>query len=439
MRSLLIPLCAAAVAASFPIVSAAQDALSPPEQQLVRYVEVHNDDALAFLERVVNMNSGTMNFEGVREVGRVFSGELDALGFSTRWIDGESFGRAGHLLGERSGNGPHLLLIGHLDTVFEKESPFQKYERVNESTASGPGVVDMKGGNVIIIQSMKALAAAGVLEDMTITVIMTGDEERPGHPIAVGRKALIAAAEAADIVVAFENGDNDAATAVVARRGSTKWRLRVAGRPAHSSQIFREDIGAGAINEAARIINDFYEAMAGEKYLTFNAGVILGGTTVEYDTTLSRGSGFGKSNVIPQHVIVEGDLRTVTPEQLRDSKARMRKIVGQHLPHSSAEITFRDSYPPMAPTDGNKRLLGILDRVSRDLGLGPMTAVDPMKAGAADVSFTAGLVDMVIDGIGLVGDDCHAIGETADLRTLPTQTKKAAVLLYRLSQGAGSK
>jgi glutamate carboxypeptidase len=130
---------------------------------------------------------------------------------------------------------------------------------------------------------------------------------------------------------------------------------------------------------------------------------------------------------------VTGDLRTISPEQLASARKTMREIVANHLPHSTAEITFEDGYPPMAPTAGNRKLLSMYDKASQDLGFGPVVAVDPSRAGAADVSFVANLVPMVIDGIGLSGHDDHTDKETADLRKLPSQTKRAAVLMYRLS------
>ncbi len=433
-----------AVAAATAAHAAPQQPLSPTERQIVSYVDADNERGLVLLEQAVNVNSGTMNFAGVRQVGRIFRAELDALGFATRWVDGEPFQRAGHLVAVRSGErrqgpqGPHFLLIGHLDTVFERDSPFQRYELLDDSTARGPGVTDMKGGNVIIVQALKALDAVGALESMSITVVMTGDEERTGGPLDLARAALIEAAEVADFAIAFEDGDGDPRTAVVARRGFTGWELRVTGRPAHSSQIFRDDIGAGAIYEVARILNGFYERMAGERYLTFNPGLMLGGTSIDFDTAQARGIAFGKDNVIAEHAVVSGDLRTISIEQLEGTQAKMRAIVAEHLPHTSAELRFRQSYPPMAPTEGNERLLDLFDQVSLDLGFGPVTAVDPRAAGAADVSFTAGLVEMAIDGLGLMGSGGHTVGETADLRTLPMQTKRAAVLLYRLTRAEGA-
>jgi glutamate carboxypeptidase len=409
-------------------------ALDAVEQRIVAEVDRHNDAALALLEQVVNINSGTMNFAGVRRVGDIFRAELDALGFETQWIDGAPFQRAGHLVARRLGERTHLLLIGHLDTVFEADSPFQRFERVSATAARGPGIVDMKGGDVIIVHALKALKAVGALDRAAITVIMTGDEEDTGDPMEAARHALIEAARAADIAIGFENGSGDPRRAVIARRGFTGWELRVTARPAHSSQIFRETVGAGAIFEAARVLSGFYQRLSSEALLSFNPGVILGGTTVEFDAVQSRGAAFGKTNVVAERTVVAGDLRTISSEQLATAKQAMQAIARSSLPHTSSELVFADSYPPMAPTEGNRRLLQLYDQASRDLGTGPVDATDPRSAGAADVSFTAGLVEMAIDGIGQMGKDDHTVDETADLTTLPSQTKRAAVLMKRLIQ-----
>jgi glutamate carboxypeptidase len=409
------------------------------ERAIALAVDARSADALAVLENIVNINSGTMNFDGVREVGAVLRAELDALGFTTRWVDGTPFGRAGHLVAERSGTGPRLLVIGHLDTVFEPSSPFQRFERLNDATARGPGVIDMKGGDVIIVQALAALAAAGALDRMTIAVVMNGDEEHPGEPLAEARRALVDAAAGAIAAVGFEDGAGDPRTAITARRGAAFWTLRSTGTPAHSSQIFRDDVGPGAIFEAARVLEGFRTRLAGQPYLTFNPGVALGGTAVALDAPHNQGSASGKTNVVSKDMVVQGDLRTLSPEQLTAAKAAMREIVARPLPHTSSAIEIEDGYPPMAPTDGNRRLLALYDAVSRDLGTGPVTAVDPSKAGAADISFVAALVPMALDGIGLAGRDDHTDRETADLRMLPALTKRAAILLYRLGRGAGSR
>ncbi|HVS04054.1 MAG TPA: M20/M25/M40 family metallo-hydrolase, partial [Thermoanaerobaculia bacterium] len=411
----------------------AAEALSPAEQRLVEQIDARIDPALELLERTVNVNSGTMNFAGVREVGRLFAGEFEALGFATRWVEGAAFQRAGHLVATRAGDGPRVVLIGHLDTVFEPDSPFQRYERLSDTTARGPGVIDMKGGNVVMLEALRALAAVGALDRLHVTAVLHGDEEKSGDPLTAARADLRAAAEGALAAIGFEDGDGDPSTAVIARRGSSGWRLEVTGKPAHSSQIFRDEFGAGAIFEAARILDGFRQGLAGERDLTFNPGVILGGTEVELDSEQDRGVAFGKSNVIAERAVVEGDLRAVTPEQLERARAVMRQVAAASLPQTRAALTFDDGYPPMGASDGNRRLLALYDQASRDLGFGPVAAVDPRRAGAADVSFVAGLVEMALDGIGLMGDDGHTVDETADLTTLPSQAKRAALLLYRLA------
>jgi len=413
--------------------------LSPDERALAAHVDTHNAESLALLERVVNINSGTQNFDGVREVGRVFAAELERLGFHTQWVDGAAFKRAGHLVADHRRTGPRILLIGHLDTVFEKDSPFQKFERVDDHTARGPGIIDMKGGDVVMIGALKALQLAGVLERMNVIVVMTGDEEDSGEPLSAAREALVTAARGADIAIGFEDGPADPRLAVTARRGTMGWQVRVHGTPAHSSQIFREDIGYGAVYELARILNAFRERLAGEAHLTFNPGVVLGGTTVDFDPVQLRGSAFGKTNVVAEHAVASGDLRALSREQFDRARQTMAEIVAASLSHTSATITFDAGYPPMAPTEGNARLLAMYDQASRDLGLGTVTAVTPDRAGAADVSFVAGDVKTIIDGVGLMGHDDHTTQETADLSTLPSQTKRMAVLLYRIAKSGPPK
>lgn len=416
-----------------PAQSRRADSLSAVEHAIVRAVDQNNAEALSLLERLVNINSGSLNLTGVKAVGMELSREFDALGFTTTWLDGSAFERAGHLVAEHKGPGPRLLLIGHLDTVFEPSSPFQRFERIDDSTARGPGIIDMKGGDVIILYALKALKAAGLLDRLNVVVIYHGDEEKSGHPLELARAAITDAARTADYAIGFEDGAADPRSAVIARRSAGGWHLRVSGTAAHSSQIFRDSVGYGAIYEAARILDAFREQLAAQQYLTFSPGVALGGTLVTLDSTLTSGSAAGKSNVVAAHMDVSGDLRAISPEQLASAKATMRVIVAQNLPGTTATITFDDGYPPMAPTDGNRRLLAIYDTASRNLGLGPVVGVDPSRAGAADVSFAAPYVKGAIDGIGLSGHDDHSERETADLRMLAPLTRRAALLLLRLS------
>ena len=405
------------------------------EQRMIAWIDAHTENAIALLEETVNIGSGTMNHEGVRSVGVVMARELDALGLETEWVDmPPKMNRAGHLFARNEGQGKRFLLIGHLDTVFEADDDFQSYTRDGD-TARGPGVEDMKSGNVIIVYALKALAEIGALKNLAVVVAYTGDEESAGYPLSISRKDLIEAGIWADIAFGFESAmtfdDTDWAT--VARRSASYWTLEVTGKQAHSSEIFREDFGAGAINEAARILNAFYEEVRGEEHLSFNAGTIQGGTDVDYDDEQNRGQTFGKTNIVPRKVVVHGGIRTISQEQLERARAKMRAIVAENLPHTSASITFKDRYPAMSPTDGNRRLQTQLSEINELLGRGPMPALDPSRRGAADISFVAPYTD-ALAGLGAFGKGGHTPNESLDLTTMSLAIKRAAILIYRLGQ-----
>lgn len=408
--------------------------LSKTEEKIVKQVRLLNEESIDFLEKVVNINSGTLNLEGVKEVGDIFRNEFDAIGFDTHWIDmPEDMNRAGHLFASIKGTkGKRLLLIGHLDTVFEKNSPFQAFEQINDSMAYGPGANDMKGGDVIVLFALKALSKLNLLHKSTITVAFTGDEESTGKPLSISRKELIEAAKESDVALGFETatGFNNA---TIARRGASGWKVEVEGVRAHSSGVFSEHTGAGAIFEMSRILHRFYNEVRGEEYLTFNPGNLMGGTFVDYDAKASGGTVFGKTNVVAQKAIVHGGLRFISEEQKENARAKMRAIVAENLPQTKAKITFTDSYPAMRPTAGNQMVLDELNKISLALGQGGVSAYDPGRRGAADISFVADYVDG-LDGLGTMGRGAHTLQETVNLKTINDLIQRTALLIYRLTR-----
>lgn len=414
--------------------------LTSDEQSMLDWIDAHQDEAIALLAETVNIGSGTMNHAGVRAVGDVMASSMSDLDMAIEWIDMPTeMARAGHLVARKGGSGARFLLIGHLDTVFEADDSFQAFIREG-NVATGPGISDMKSGNVVLVYALKALNAIGALEDIPIAIVFTGDEEKPGKPLDVARKDLIDAGKWADIALGFEGAitTEGADWATVARRSSSSWILETTGTQAHSSAIFSESVGAGAINEAARILSRFYEDVRGDYGLTFNAGTIQGGTTVSYDPAQNRGSTFGKTNVVPSTATVHGGIRALTPEQLAASKESMRKIVDDHLPNTTASITFDDSYPPMAPTDGNLALADQLSQINQELGRGPMKIWDPLRRGAADIAFVAPYTD-ALAGMGALGEGGHTPHESLVLDSIGLAIKRAALLIYRLSSAAGSR
>ena len=407
---------------------------TPAERTMMQTVEQEHGRHIALLERLVNQNSGTLNLPGVRAMGEMVRAELEPLGFQVRWVDMSETGRAGHLVATHPGRGRNVLLIGHLDTVFEVESPFQTFQRGEGSRAVGPGIGDDKGGVVVIVAALRAMQAAGTLDEANVTVVLTGDEERVGSPVAIARRDLIEAGRAAAYALEFENLaiDDGAEFGTVARRSSTNWTLTATGRTGHSSGVFGEALGYGAIYETARILDGFRRELP-EPNLTYNVGVIAGGTPAEIDAEGFNVTASGKTNIVASTAIARGDLRTLTPEQDARVRARMLAIVDDHLPRTDAELAFGETgYPPMAPSEGNRALLVRLNAVNRDLGLPEMAEYDPARRGAADSGFVAADVD-TLGGLGIAGGGAHAEGEWVDLDSLVRQSQRAAVLITRLS------
>ncbi len=408
--------------------------LSKQEVAVVHSIDEEAPAAVALLEKIVNMNSGTFNPAGVLEVGMVLEREFQALSFTTRWVSMDAVKRAPSLVAERRGSrGKRVLLIGHMDTVFEPSSPFQKFVRTGD-IATGPGTSDMKGGIVVILSALKALKSAGALEGATITVFITGDEEAPGEPTGISRKEFIEAGKNSDAVLSFEAGISEKGKvyASTARRGGTSWELHVHAKTGHSGGIFSPSMGDGAIFELSRILNLFHDTLR-EPNMTYSAGLMLGGSNIKVESS-GDASVSGKTNIVPGEAFAIGDLRVLTPAQLARVKDKMVSIVASgNLPGTKAEITFTEKYPPMAPTPGNIALLAKLNEGNRALGMAEIEALDPMLRGAGDASFVAPFTN-VLDGLGAVGTGAHAPGETVDLSRMPLQSKRSALMIYRLIQ-----
>jgi glutamate carboxypeptidase len=416
--------------------------LTPQESRMAATIDANGAADRALLEQLVNINSGTMHLSGVIAVKDMVAPRLQALGFHVRWVPMEAVtGRAGDLVAEHtcpSGKGhcgKRLLLIGHMDTVFEPSSTFQHYAPLDSAgkAATGPGVADMKGGLVIMLAALNAMKQAGALNTAEIRIVLSGDEERAGDPLAKARHDLIEAAKESDVALEFEpslraDGQDTISTA---RRSSTMWHIETTGLSGHSSQIFSNQFGYGAIYELTRIL-DAFRTQLPEDGLTYNVGLVLGGSTAKMNADQTGGDATGKDNVIPPTAIAYGDLRTVSNEQTARAQDKMRAIVAQHLPKTDAKISFIESYPAMAVTPAGRELLRQWSDASEALGLGPVTEAGPMTRGAGDISFVASYMPGLV-GVGALGKGSHAEGETIFLDSLLSQAKRNAVLMERLS------
>jgi glutamate carboxypeptidase len=416
--------------------------LTPLEVRMASAIDADNAADRALLEQLVNINSGTMHLAGVVAVKDVLVPRLETLGFHVRWVPMENVtARAGDLVAQHlcpagAGHcGKRLLLIGHMDTVFEPSSTFQKYAPVPDSAgkdATGPGVADMKGGLVIMLAALDAMQEAGVIKNAEIRIVLSGDEERGGVPIEKARHDLIEAAKQSDVALEFEPGSRlqGQDTISIGRRSSTMWHIEATGLSGHSSQIFGEHFGYGAIYELTRIL-DAFRTQLPEDGLTYNVGLVLGGATAQMNAEQTGGQATGKDNVIPPAAIAYGDLRTLSNEQTARVEEKMRAIVAQHLPKTDAKITFDEGYPAMAVTPAGRELLHEWTDASEALGLGPVAEAGPMTRGAGDISFVASYLPGLV-GVGALGHGSHAEGETVYLDSIPSQAKRNAILMERL-------
>lgn len=414
----------------------AHAALDPAERRIGPAVESGYEPAIGLLERLVNQNSGSMNFAGVKAVADMLRPEFEALGFVVTWKPMDAAKRAGHLIATHKGRpgSTKMLLIGHLDTVFEPDSPFQTFVREGDY-GRGPGAADDKGGVVTMLLALKAMQVVGTLKGANVEVVLTGDEEDSGDPLSVAREDLIAAGKRADVALDFEGLSQEAGRDMgsIARRSSNSWTLTAMGKSGHSSGIFSTAAGDGAIYELARILSGFRKALP-EPNLTFNVGLVGGGQTADVDRDGVRIAVTGKTNIIPPVAVAKGDFRTSSEEQTRRVQAKMQTIVDQgHLPGTSATISFDLGYPAMAPTAGNRALLDRLNMVNRDLGLAEMAALDPLKRGAGDIAFVAQDTDGLV-GMGPASSGDHSSAETVDLASMKRQATRAAILMTRLSR-----
>jgi glutamate carboxypeptidase len=415
----------------------------PVEARMLQAIDAGNGASIALLEQIVNINSGTMNIPGVLAVRDVLVPRIQALGFQTTWHPMDEVHRAGDLVAIHpcpagTGHcGKRILAIGHMDTVFELASPFQKYSIVpgtNGNVATGPGVNDMKGGLVVLLSALDALKQAGALDHTEITIVLSGDEEAHGSPASISRKDMIEAAQHADLALEFEPGgllDGEDA-AGISRRSSGDWQLETTGKTGHSSGIFNDKMGDGAIYELARILEAFRTQLP-EPGLTYNVGLITGGTSASVHPETASAAATGKTNVIPPIAIAIGDMRCLSNDQIERTKAKMQAIVAAHLPQTSATITFAEGYPAMAPTPASHALVVELNRINATLGYPPMEEIDPMQRGAGDIAFVAPYVPGLV-GTGAIGEGAHAGGETVLLDSIARQAKRGALLMYRLSK-----
>ena len=403
----------------------------PIEKEITEFILKNKQEQLTFLERLVNINSGTSNITGIRENGDLIKKELEALGFDAHWHDLPlEMHHAGSLVATIKGNSTRrILLIGHLDTVFSLDSPFQKFAfSTDKRQATGPGIIDCKGGIVTILYAMKALHHAQVLKDANITIVLTGDEELAAKPTSISRQVLIDAAKNSDIALGFEFALSPKEI-ITGRRGLNEWFLTSTGKSQHSSTIFQNKTGFGAVYEIARVLNETRQKLSDIPGLTINPGLLLGGQKISEDIEKGIGMASGRKTIIPSVASAHGDMRFLSDQQKNDAEKMMADIASHSLQETKSSIIFKPIIPPMAATKANSDLLTQYSTISTKLGGPSLSTAAAELRGGADISYTFPYIKAGLDGLGPWGNGAHTEMETLEIDALPIATQRAALFI----------
>ena len=403
-----------------------EPAINAEEQEMVSWLDEREEEMLGLLERITNMNSGSLNSAGVDAVTAVFDGELRELGFSTSRLPGEliempscpgsdySVDLTDHLLARRPGSGSRLLLMGHIDTVFPPDSPFQTFRREGD-TIYGPGVADMKGGLVVMLYALKALAAADALDEAALTVLLNSDEEMGSLS---SRRYIEEEALDHDWGLVYESSGIDTMTRQ--RKGIGQARLVVNGRAAHAGGAHEQ--GLSAIKELAYKIVQIENMTDYESGVTVNVGVVNGGEA---------------RNTISPCAEALMDLRYPQPEQGVAAVERWQEIFDRVYSYAvDGGVITTESYinlhrPPKIPTPESDWLLEKTIAIGRLLGQ-DIGITD--SGGGTDGSLSQAVGLPTLDSLGIAGTGAHSNREEARASSLAERAALSAILIRRLAR-----
>jgi len=402
-----------------------EPAITPHEQEINSWLASQENNMLALLERVTNINSGTLNKSGVDEVAAIFSNELRELGFSISTLPGETIAMPScpgsdynidvtdHVLANKSGSGPKFLIIGHLDTVFPPDSPFQEFRREGD-VMYGPGVADMQGGLVVLLYALKALEEFSELEDLAISVLLNSDEEIGSLS---SRPYIEEQARLHDWGLIYESSGTNTLTRT--RKGLGQARFVINGIASHAGGAHEQ--GRSAIKELAYKIVQIENMTDYETGVTVNVGIVNGGEA--------------RNTVAPcAEALV--DLRYPEPEQGLEAERQFQEIADQvySYPVDSGEITTETwinlHRPPKIPTEESDHLLEKTRSIGRLLGQ-DLGVTD--SGGGTDGSLTQAVGLPTLDSLGVAGTGAHSNREEARISSLVERAQLSALLIRRLA------
>ena len=370
-------------------------------------------DFLADLERLVNIDCGSFTVEGVDEVGRWTGAFLERLGASVEHRPDPAGRRGQTVVGTFAGaaGGPRVLMIGHMDTVFDAGTVAKRPFRIDGNIATGPGVTDMKSGLLAGLYALQAIGEArGGLPFERLTFIANPDEE-VASPSSTPH--IRAAAADADVALVLECGRANG-NIVSARKGIADLEVVVHGRAAHAG--IEPEKGRHAILEAARLVREAQDLNGRWPGVTFNVGTIRGGT---------------RPNVIPDRCRLEIEVRSVTNSGLDAAIEAVREAAARPTVEETAiEVDTEYMWRPMEKTEHTAYLAEATKAVGRRLGF---DFDDQLTGGASDANTTSGMGVPTLDGLGPVGGNDHSPSEYLEVDTIVPRTAMLAGLLLEIA------
>ena len=380
--------------------------------EVLQYIDHHEADLFTLLRDLVGIQSNSHNKAGVDRVGDRISAALADTGFSRRRIAQTAVGD--HLLfstpaAERAEKS--ILVTGHMDTVFPEETRFRDC-REEGGRIHGPGVIDMKGGLVVTIFAARALAAAGLLDEIPLILLFNSDEEI-GSPTTIPLLADLAPGIGCGLVTECGGMNGEVVTG---RRGKCGYRLRVRGRAGHAAFAGRDK--ASAILELAHKVIGLEGLNDNTRGLVVNVGKIAGGIG---------------PNTVPEEATALVDTRFMSADDDRELAAAMEKLMARTtVPGTEATLEVTNRRPVMAATQENRPLFALFAETAADLGL---VISEEFRSGVSDDNSLAGLGIPVLDGLGPIGEFDHSDREYMVKRSLPERTRLLAAALPRVTAG----
>ncbi len=383
-------------------------AISDNAQHVLDWIEDHNSDALTLLERIVNIDSGTYDKEGVDAVATVIREFLSGFGVASELISVNGFGDILRATLPSERNVRPILLMGHRDTVFPRGETTRRPFEIRGGRAYGPGVADMKAGLVLNAMVLSAFAQCGAAPG-PIVALFTGDEEVGSVS---SRPIIEQEARGARAVLNAEPGRVNG-NVVTGRKGGIFLTCTVDGKSAHSGVNFSD--GASAIEEMARKITDWHALTDLDRGLTVNVGLVEGGQSV---------------NSVAPRSSCEIDVRYKNPKERGDVVSALTRIAETcSVPGTRAALDIRGEFLPLEENDATQQLYEAYLRAARVVGF---EAGGEFTGSSADSGFSAAVGTPTLCGLGPVGGKAHTPDEYIELLSIDQRTKAVALMAMNL-------